>query len=85
MSRLAKIASALTKLAYEHDPNILKEHEQAARDKLKQLDAENNDTTLLQQTYMEKLKEFINKPVTPEDVSSVLHVFDEEKKEPENA
>ena len=85
MSNLTDIALNLLKIAYEHDPNILKEHEQAAREKLEQLDSETIDTSELQKTYQEKLKELLNKPVSPEEVSDMLHVFDKEKPEDNKA
>jgi hypothetical protein len=74
--KLAKIAAELLTVAYEHDPNILKEHEQAAKDKLKQLSSDVSDPETLRKDYHDKIKEFTHKPVSPDDVSSILHVYD---------
>ena len=61
-------------LQYKHDPDILINHENAAKEKLKQLGTE--PTTELATTYSDKLKATIDQNgVSPEDMTSLLHVF----------
>lgn len=76
--KIAKIAEELFKLAYEHDPMVLKVHEQAAKDKLEQLSSDISDPEALKKQYHDKIKEFTHKTVSPEDLSSILHVYDKE-------
>ena len=61
-------------LQYKHDPDILINHENAAKEKLKQLGTE--PTTELATTYSDKLKSTIEQNgVSPEDMTSLLQVF----------
>jgi hypothetical protein len=82
MNRFRQIAAKLRVLAYEHkyvhDPDLLKNHEQRVKDKLKVYDSETGTHTPdAMELYNKQKAEHIYKPVSPDDVFDILHSIDD--------
>jgi hypothetical protein len=75
---ILKAKRVATTAEYIHNTNILTDHEQAAKNKIKQLGEA--PTVKLRDNYSAKIQELTQQgTVSPEDMQDLLHLFDSTK------